>query len=99
MAAKVLPHNLAALVCMAEQTEQYLQPEDRVCNRAYAAVVIWRWLPSTLLPWRGGQQGLQESIAKAIGLLCKNSPRRVAGRSQSRLTRHVKPHPHMAYKG
>ena len=58
-----------------------------------------RWLPGALLVLRGGLLGLQESIAKAIGLLAKNLVRRVAGRSQPRPTRPVKPHPHMAYKG
>ena len=35
----------------------------------------------------------------AVGLLGKNLVRRVATRSQPRPARHVKPHPHMAYKG
>ncbi len=102
VAAKVLADNLAALVCMAVQTERKLQPEDRVCNRAYAAVVMQRWLPRALLILRGGLQGLQglqESIAHATGLLGKNLVHRVAGRSQPRPARHVKPHPHMACKG
>jgi len=58
-----------------------------------------RWLPRALLILRDGLQGLQESIAQAIALLGKNLVRRVAGRSQPRPARHVKPHPHMAYKG
>lgn len=99
VAAKVLADNLAALVCMAVQTERQLQPEDRVCNRAYAAVVMQRWLPRALVLLRGGLQGLQESIAHAVGLLGKNLVRRVPGRSQPRPARHVKPHPHRAYKG
>lgn len=99
VAAKVLADNLAALVCMAVQAAYQLQPEDRVCNRAYAAVVMQRWLPRALLVLRGGLKGLRESIAQAIALLGKNLVRRVAGRSQPRPTRHVKPHPHMAYKG
>lgn len=40
LAAKVLADNLAALVSMAVQTNHQLQPEDRVCNRAYAAAVV-----------------------------------------------------------
>ena len=99
VAAKVLADNLAALVCMVGQTERQLQPEDRVCNRAYAAVAMQRWLPGALLLVRDGLQGLQRSIAQAIALLGKNLVRRVAGRSQPRPARHVKPHPHMAYKG
>jgi hypothetical protein len=99
VAAKVLADNLAALVCRAAQTDHQLQPEDRVCNRAYAAVVMQRWLPRALLILRGGLKRLQESIAYTVGLLGKNLVRRVAGRSQPRPARHVKPHPHMAYKG
>lgn len=100
VAAKVLADNLAALVCMVAQTERQLQPEDRVCNRAYAAAVMQRWLPGALvLVLQGGFKGLLESIAHAVGLLGKNLVRRVAGRSQPRPARHVKPHPHMAYKG
>jgi len=98
VAAKVLADNLAALVCMAVQTNSQLQPEDRVCNRAYAAVVMQRWLPGVVVLMQG-LQSLQERIAHAIGLLGKNLVRRVAGRSQPRPVRHVKPHPHMAYKG
>ena len=98
VAAKVLADNLAALVCMAVQTNHQLQSEDRVCNRAYAAVVMQRWLPGVLVLMQG-LQSLQERIAHAIGLLGKNLVRRVAGRSQPRPVRHVKPHPHMAYKG
>ena len=71
----------------------------RVCNRAYAAVVMQRWLPGALLLVRDGLQGLQKSIAQAIALLGKNLVRRVAGRSQPRPARHVEPHPHIAYKG
>ena len=70
-----------------------------MCNRAYAAVVMQRWLPRALLILRGGLKRLQESIAYTVGLLGKNLVRRVAGRSQPRPARHVKPHPHMAYKG
>lgn len=92
VATKVLADNLAALVCMAAQTDRNLQPEDRVCNRAYAAVVMQRWLPRALLVLRGGLKGLLESIASAIALLAKNLVRRVAGRSQPRPARHVKPH-------
>ena len=89
----------AALVCMAAQAAHTLLPDDRVCNRAYAAVVMQRWLPRALLFLRGGLKGLLESIANAIALLGKNLVRRVPGRSHPRPTRHVKPHPHMAYKG
>jgi ribosomal protein S2 len=98
VAAKVLADNLAALVCMAVQTNHQLQSEARVCNRTYAAVVMQRWLPGVLVLMQG-LQSLQERIAHAIGLLGKNLVRRVAGRSQPRPVRHVKPHPHMAYKG
>lgn len=42
VAAKVLADNLTALVCMAAQAAHQLQPEERVCNRAYAAVVLQR---------------------------------------------------------
>ncbi len=101
VAAKVLADNLAALVCRAAQTDHQLQSDERVCNRAYAAVVIvmQRWLPRALLILRGGLRGLQKSIDQATALLGKNLVRRVAGRSQPRPARHVKPHPHMAYKG
>ena len=70
----------------------------RVCNRAYAAVVMQRWLPGALVVTQG-LQGLQAWIANAIALLGKNLVRRVAARSQPRPVRHVKSHPHMAYKG
>lgn len=99
VAAKVLADNLAALVCMAAQTDHQLQSDERVCNRAYAAVVMQRWLQRPLLVLRGGLKGLLDSIANAIALLAKNLVCRVPGRSQPRPTRHVKPHPHMAYKG
>ncbi|CAN7514326.1 IS4 family transposase [Acidovorax sp. LjRoot66] len=95
VAAKVLADNLAALVCMAAQTAQQLQPDERVCNRAYAAQVMQRWLARALL----AIQDMQGLIADAIALLGKNLVRRVAGRSQPRPRRHVKPHPNMAYKG
>lgn len=85
---------------MVAQTERQLQPEDRVCNRAYAAVVMHRWLPrAQLLVLRGGLKSLQESIADVIALPGKNLVRRVPDRSQPRPARLVKPHPHMAYKG
>ncbi len=48
---------------------------------------------------RGGLRGLQKSIAKVTALPAKNLVRRVAGRSQPRPARHVKPYLHMAYKG
>lgn len=85
--AKVLADNLAALVCRAAQTDHQLQPDERVCNRAYAAVVMQRWLPHALLVLRGGLKGLQESIAYAIGLLGKNLVRRVSRPTQPRPAR------------
>ena len=99
--AKVLADNLAALVCMAAQAANLLQPQERVCNRAYAAAVMQRWLPRALLlvlgarferlagvdcpcHWPAGQ----ELGAPRGGLISAKRP-----------ARHVKPHPHMAYKG
>jgi hypothetical protein len=59
-----------------------------------------RWLSRVLLlVLRGCLKGLQESNAHAVGLLGKYLVRRVAGRSQPRPARHLKLHPHMAYKG
>lgn len=57
-----------------------------------------RWLVRVLLVLRAGLNGLQELIAHAVCLLGKNLVRRLPGRSQPRPTRHVEPHPHMAYK-
>lgn len=68
VAAKVLADNLAALVCMAVQANHQLQSDERVCNRAYAAVVMQRWLPGELLITQG-LQGLQAWIANAMALL------------------------------
>ena len=94
VAAKVLADNLAALVCLAAQTAHALG-DERVCNRTYAATVMQRWLARALL----AMECLADLIARAIALLGKNLVRRVAGRSQPRPNRHVKPHPYMAYKG
>lgn len=80
---------------MAAQTAQQLQLDERVCNCAYVAFVMQRWLALALLVI----QDIQGLIADAIALLGKNLVRPVAGRSQPRPRRYLKSHPNMVYKG
>ena len=80
---------------MAGQSAQQLQLDERVCNCAYVALVMQRWLARELLVIRD----IQGLIADAIALLGKNLVRPVAGRFQPRPRHYVKSHPNMVYKG
>lgn len=93
--AKVLADNLGSLVCQGASEEASLQARQRTCNRAYAAPCLQRLLPRMVM----GLDCIAALLDKAFELLGANSHRRVPGRSQPRPKYHLKPHPHMAYKG
>lgn len=95
VAAKVLADNLGSLVCQAASEEAALPQRQRVCNRAYAAAALQRLLPRMVL----GLGCIFALLDQALDLIGANTHRRVPGRSRPRPARHVKPHPHMAYKG
>lgn len=95
VAAKVLADNLGALVCQAASAAADLPLRQRVCNRAYAAPLLQRLLPRMVL----GLGCIVALLDKALDLLGGNTHRRIPGRSRPRHARHVKPHPHLAYKG
>jgi hypothetical protein len=95
VAAKILADNLASLMCAAAAEQADLDARSRKCNRSYAASLMQRLLPRMIL-FIGN---LQAAIADAIAQLAKTSQRFVAGRSQPRPPRHLKPHPSYAYKG
>lgn len=95
MAAKVLADNLSSLVCQVASEEADLPGRQRVCNRAYAAPLLQRLLPR-MVPRLGCVFAL---LHKALNLLGGNTHRRVKDRSRPCPARHVKPHPHLAYKG
>jgi Transposase DDE domain len=95
VAAKILADNLASLMCNAAAEHAHLPAHQRKCNRSYAASLMQRLLPRLML-WIGN---VHVAIVDAITQLARNSQRFVAGRSQPRPPRHVKPHPSCAYKG
>lgn len=95
VAAKVLADNLGSLVCQAASEEADLAQQHRTCNRAYAAPVLQQMLPRMVLGWGC----ILSLLDKAIDLIGGNTHRRTPGRSRPRPARHVKPHPHLAYKG
>lgn len=95
VAAKVLADNLGSLVCHAASEEADLPGRQRVCNRAYAAPVLQQLLPRMVL----GLGCILALLDKAIDLIGGNTHRRVPERSRPRPARHVKPHPHLVYKG
>lgn len=95
VAAKVLADNLASLMCRAAEQDAQLPNRSRRCNRSYAAEALRRALPRLLV--------LIADFSALIDQLLQNlarvTQRLVAGRSQPRPNRHVKPHPSLAYKG
>ena len=93
--AKVLADNLSSLVRQGASEEADLASKRRHCNRAYAAPCLQRLLPRMVM----GLGCIVALLEKAFGLLGANSQRRVPGRTRPRPNHHVKPHPHMAYKG
>ena len=93
--AKVLADNLASLLCLGAADQIELNAKQRVCNRSYAAACLARFLPRMVL----ALQGASTFVQQAFKLLGVNSLRRVPGRRQPRPKYHVKPHPHLAYKG
>ena len=58
-----------------------------------------RWLPLALLLLRGDLQGRRSRFPMPLACWARTGCAAVPGRSQPRPARHVKPHPHMAYKG
>jgi hypothetical protein len=104
VAAKVLADNLVSLVCQAAVPEldddvanvqNGVTRVTRHCNRAYAAPLMRTMLARMVL----GLGCLASLLDTAMQLLRANTQRRISGRSKPRPSRHVKPHPHLAYKG
>jgi hypothetical protein len=95
VAAKVLADNIASLMCLAAEIAHDMHTKNRYCNRRYAAHVLARVLPRILLMIGN----LFTTVADTLANLAINYCRHLSGRSTSRPTRHVKPHPRYAYKG
>ena len=93
--AKVLADNLNALVCMGASYDAELAANNRSCNRAYAGACLQRLLPRLVM----GLGYLATLLEKAFDLLGANSHKHRPGRKSARPSRHLKPHPSMAYKG
>ena len=94
VAAKVLADNIAALMCLAVQADDPA-PTQRRCQRAQAGHVVQRMLPHVLLTV-GDVLAL---IDNALTLIARTLRRPAKPRSSPRPVRHLKPHPHLAYKG
>ena len=72
-----------------------LPQSSRKPNRSYAATYLRNVLPRLIL--RVGD--ICATIAQAIQMLATNTQRFIQNRAQPRPKYHVKPHPHLAYKG
>ena len=95
VAAKILADNLSSLMCAAASDQANLPQRSRKVNRSYAASYLRNVLPRLIL--RVGD--ICATIAQAIQMLAANTQRFVENRSRPRPEYHVKPHPHLAYKG
>ena len=95
VAAKILADNLGSLMCAAASEHANLPQRSRKPNRSYAATYLRNVLPRLIL--RVGD--ICATIAQAIQMLATNTQRFVENRSRPRPKCHVKPHPHLAYKG
>ena len=96
VAAKTLADNLAALLCAAAQPAPHAPTTPpRLCQRAYAAQLLPRWLPRVLMA-TGNVLALSQ---QALSLLARSARRHPPDRSAPRHSHRVKPHPHLAYKG
>lgn len=98
VASKVLADNLASLLCTTalgdDPSHQAAQPQNRQCNRAYAAAAMVRMLPSVLI-FVGD---ILAAIGQTLDLLRRTTCRIVAARSSPRPKSHLKPHVKYAYK-
>ena len=94
VAAKVLADNIASLLCRATAADE---PHEatRQCQRTYATAVLRAVLPRLLL----AVGDVVTMLDDALRLIARTRRRVVHGRSAPRQTHHVKPHPHLAYKG
>jgi len=94
VAAKILTDNITSLLCSAAATQADLPARLRKCNRTYAANYLRSALPQLIL-FIGD---ICATITDAITALGNTMQRFVKGRSNPRLSHHVKPHPSCAYK-
>ncbi len=95
VAAKILADNITSLICAGAAHQADLPSRSRKCNRSYAATFMQRLLPRLVLFLGNVAAAIENSFA----MLSATSQRFIPGRSQPRPTRHVKPHPSLAYKG
>jgi hypothetical protein len=95
VAAKVLADNLMSLMCSAASAEYDLPSQSLKCNRSYAAQLMPRFMPCILL----AVGDVIDMILQAIVLLGSTTQKFIPRRSGKRPKYHMKPHPHMAYKG
>ncbi|WP_396270370.1 IS4 family transposase [Ideonella sp.] len=100
VAAKVLADNLASLMCAAATPALSLSTKTgkttvRHCQRAYAAGLLPKLLPSLLI--RIGD--VLTNLVHALHALAATTYRALPGRSVPRPKRRAKPHARYAYKG
>ena len=94
VAAKILADNITSVICAAASDDADLVARSRKCNRSYAASYMQRALPRLVLCLGD----VLATIRDAISVLAAAYQRFVAGRSQPRPVRHIKPHPSCSYK-